>query len=149
MQLGTECWWFESTRSEHIDIFDRSSTEQSICNATLCLVYRKVGEPGLIRRFWEPKIVGSNPTFPTILKQESCLPGWHSGDCASFVMRNYQGFESLTRLHTILYKQVDKILELVCLVFCKSQWQSSLAICSGLLVRSQSEDEISIRLDEE
>ena len=26
-------------------------------------------------------------------------PGWHSGDCASFVMRNYQGFESLTRLH--------------------------------------------------
>ena len=25
-------------------------------------------------------------------------PGWHSGDCASFVMRNYQGFESLTRL---------------------------------------------------
>ena len=26
------------------------------------------------------------------------MPGWHSGDCASFVMRNYQGFESLTRL---------------------------------------------------
>ena len=25
--------------------------------------------------------------------------GWHSGDCASFVMRNYQGFESLTQLH--------------------------------------------------
>ena len=29
-------------------------------------------------------------------------PGWHSGDCASFVMRNYQGFESLTRLQRLI-----------------------------------------------
>lgn len=32
-------------------------------------------------------------------------PGWHSGDCASFVMRNYQGFESLTRLHRKMKKK--------------------------------------------
>ena len=33
------------------------------------------------------------PSVPPI-----SMLGWHSGDCASFVMRNYQGFESLTQL---------------------------------------------------
>ena len=32
------------------------------------------------------------------------LLGWHSGDCASFVMRNYQGFESLTQLQHSQHK---------------------------------------------
>lgn len=29
----------------------------------------------------------------------SFMPGWHSGDCASFVMRNYQGFEPFLGNH--------------------------------------------------
>ena len=68
-------------------------------------------------------IGGSNPSRSTIPFQFECgavvaqltvnqlvtgpnpvtraMPGWHSGDCASFVMRNYQGFESLTWLHSL------------------------------------------------
>ena len=32
------------------------------------------------------------------------LPAWHSSDCASFVMRNYHGCKSCSRLHCAVEK---------------------------------------------
>lgn len=40
------------------------------------------------------------------IRQNEFMLGWHSGDCASFVMRNYQGFESLTQLQLPLCPNV-------------------------------------------
>lgn len=61
------------------------------------------------RRYLSMTFYGSYSNFTKSFIWEKktmsrALPGWHSGDCASFVMRNYQGFESLTRLHCAVEK---------------------------------------------
>ena len=72
--------------------------------------FRPFGRGAVVAQLTVNQLVaGSNPAARANTRDcaEDFPPGWHSGDCASFVMRNYQGFESLTRLHRFLRKKSE------------------------------------------